>query len=77
MNGTISALNTELDQSDMKGAIVGFPEQIRASYSIMKDWASTHEYLDIQKILNQNQRYRGSQHRSSLNSSHNEISLRP
>ena len=51
MNETILTLNTELDQSDMKGAIAGFPEQIRASFSIMKDWTSTHEYLDIQKII--------------------------
>ena len=51
MKEAISLLNTELDQSDMKGAIAGFPEQIRASFSIMKDWTSTHEYLDIQKII--------------------------
>ena len=51
MRETISVLNTELDQSDMKGAITGFPEQIRASFSIIKDWESTREYLDIQKII--------------------------
>jgi len=51
MNETISALNTELDQSDMKGAIAGFREQIRESFSIMKDWTSMHEYLGIQKIM--------------------------
>ena len=51
MNETISALNTKLDQSDMKGAIASFSEQIRRSFSIMKDWSSKHEYLDIQKII--------------------------
>ena len=28
MSEAISALNTELDQSDMGGAIAGFPDQI-------------------------------------------------
>ena len=51
MNKAISVLNTGLDQSDMKGAIAGFSEQISISFSIMKDWISTHEYLDIQKII--------------------------
>jgi glucose/mannose-6-phosphate isomerase len=35
----------------MKGAISGFPEQIRTSFSIMKDWTSTQKYLDIQNII--------------------------
>ena len=36
MSEVISALNTELDQSDMRGAIAGFPDQIKKSFSIMK-----------------------------------------
>ena len=35
MNETISALNTELDQSDMKGAIAALPDHITTSFSIM------------------------------------------
>ena len=51
MNQSMSGLNVELDQSDMKGAIASFPEQIRTSFSIMKDWQFTNEYLNIQKII--------------------------
>jgi hypothetical protein len=39
MREAISVLNTELDQSDMKGAIAGFPDQIKKSFTIMSNWA--------------------------------------
>ena len=51
MNETISVLNKDLDQSDMKGAIAGFSDQISKSFSIIKDCTFTHEYFDIQKII--------------------------
>ena len=50
MNITNSFFNSELDQSDMKGAIASFSKQISTSFSIMEDWRSLREYLDIQKI---------------------------
>ena len=51
MNEVIPVLNTELDQSDMRGAIIDFPDQIIQSFSIMKNWAPRNEYNDIQSIL--------------------------
>jgi hypothetical protein len=36
MREAISVLNTELDQSDMKGAIAGFPDQIKKSFTILR-----------------------------------------
>ena len=51
MREEISVLNTELDQSDMKGAITGFPDQIKESFSIMSNWAPQNEYNDIRQIL--------------------------
>ena len=36
MNEVIPVLNTELDQSDMRGAIIDFPDQIIQSLSIIK-----------------------------------------
>ena len=51
MNEIIPVLNTELDQSDMRGAIINFPDQIIQSFSIMKNWEPRNEYNDIQSIL--------------------------
>ena len=41
MNETISVLNTALDQSDMKSAIIGFSKQVSISFSIIKNLKST------------------------------------
>ena len=51
MGETIPNLNTALDQSDMRGAIMGFPDQIKQSFYIMKNWTPHNEYNDIQTIL--------------------------
>ena len=51
MNEVVPVLNTELDQSDMRGAIIDFPHQIIQSFSIMKNWTSHNEYNDIHIIL--------------------------
>ena len=44
-------MNAELDQSDMKGAIAGFPGQIKQSFIIMKNWTPRNVYSDIRTIL--------------------------
>ena len=51
MSEIISALNTELDQSDMRGAIAGFPHQIKKSFSIMGNWMPQNNYIDIRAII--------------------------
>ena len=51
MSETILDLNTNLDQSDMKGAITGFPSQIKKSFSIMSSWVPHKKYRDIQNIM--------------------------
>ena len=51
MKAVIPVLNTELDRSDMRGAIIDFPDQIIQSFSIMKNWTSHNEYNDIHSIL--------------------------
>ena len=51
MSEVISALNTGLDQSDMRGAIAGFPHQIKKSFSIMGNWIPQNNYIDIQAII--------------------------
>ena len=51
MNEVIPVLNTELDQSDMRGAIIDFPDQIIQSFSIMKNWTYHNKYNDIHSIL--------------------------
>ncbi len=50
MNDTILELNTSLDQSDMKGAISGFPGQIKDSFSIMSTWVQKNNYQNIENI---------------------------
>ena len=44
-------LNTDLDQSDMKGAITSFPDQIGESFAIMEKWSPDKEYTDIKNII--------------------------
>ena len=51
MSEAIPALNIELDQSDMKGAIAGFSNQIQKSYSIMSNWIPHNKYSEIRSIL--------------------------
>ena len=51
MGEAISVLKTELDQSHMRGAIAGFPDQITQSFAIMNNWEPQNEYLGIQKIM--------------------------
>ena len=51
MSETILDLNTKLDQSDMSGAITGFPNQIKKSFSIMSSWVPNKKYRDIQNIM--------------------------
>ena len=41
----------DIDQSDMHGAIMAFPDQIGESFKIMKNWLAEKEYLGIQKIM--------------------------
>ena len=47
MRDVILGLNIALDQFDMKGAIAGFPDQIKQSFSIMERWTPHKEYTDI------------------------------
>ena len=51
MGEAIPNLNTALDQSDMKGAITGFPDQIKQSFFFMNNWTAQNEYNDIRTIL--------------------------
>ena len=51
MSEIISVLNTELDQSNMRGAIADFPDQIKKSFSIMGNWKPQNEYKDIRQIM--------------------------
>ena len=51
MSETILDLNTKLDQSDMRGAITGVPNQIKKSFSIMSSWVPHKKYRDIQNIM--------------------------
>ena len=51
MSETILDLNTKLDQSDMRGTITGFPNQIKKSFSIMNSWVPHKKYRDIQNIM--------------------------
>jgi len=51
MSDTILELNTNLDQSDMKGAISGFPRQIKDSFSIMSNWVPKNKYQNIENIV--------------------------
>ena len=51
MSETILDLNTKLDQSDMRWAITGFPNQIKKSFSIMSSWVPHKKYRDIQNIM--------------------------
>ena len=51
MSAILPALSAELDQSDMKGAIAGFPAQIQESFLIMDNWMPKNEYRGIQSIL--------------------------
>ena len=52
MSEAISALNTELDQSDMGGAIAGFPDQITQSFAIMNNWEPIGG--DVARVISQN-----------------------
>lgn len=47
----IKVLKKKLDVSNMYDAIVGFPSQIKIAFSIMEDWSSKYEYLEINNIL--------------------------
>ncbi len=52
MNGVFhKGINTNLDKSDMQGAIMSFHEQIRVSTEIMENWSPRKEYSGIQKIM--------------------------
>ena len=51
MSEAISVLKTELDQSHMRGAIAGFPDQITQSFAMMNNWEPQNEYPGIQKIM--------------------------
>ena len=51
MNETIFELDTMLDQSDMRGAITEFPNQIKKSFSIMSTWKARLEYRNIENIM--------------------------
>ena len=44
-------INFNIDVSNMKDAIKSFPNQIRESFAIMKNWSSINEYDNIQNIL--------------------------
>ena len=44
-------INISLDKSDMQGAITAFPDQMRESFEIMKNWSHEKEYSGIQKIM--------------------------
>ena len=51
MSETILNYNTKLDQSDMRGAITEFPNQIKKSFSIMNNWVPYKKYQNIQNIM--------------------------
>jgi len=51
MSETLFELNTMLDQSDMRGAIAQFPNQINESFSIMSAWKAQLEYQNIENIM--------------------------
>ena len=51
MSVTIFELDTMLDQSDMRGAIAKFPNQIKKSFSIMSTWKARLEYRNIENIM--------------------------
>jgi len=51
MSETIFELDTMLDQSDMRGAITEFPNQIKESFSIMSVWKAQLEYQNIENIM--------------------------
>ncbi|HJM84314.1 MAG TPA: bifunctional phosphoglucose/phosphomannose isomerase [Candidatus Marinimicrobia bacterium] len=51
MSETIFELDTMLDQSDMRGAITEFPNQIKKSFSIMSTWKARLEYRNIENIM--------------------------
>ena len=51
MSETILDLNIKLDQSDMRGSITRFPNQIKKSFSIMSSWVPHKKYRDIQNIM--------------------------
>ena len=40
-------INFNVDVSNMKDAIKSFPNQIRESFEIMKNWSSINEYDEI------------------------------
>ena len=48
MSETIFELDTMLDQSDMRGAITEFSNQIKESFSIMSTWKAQLEYQNIE-----------------------------
>jgi len=51
MGDTIIELDKMLDQSNMRGAIMDFPNQIKKSFSIMSTWKVNLEYKNIENIL--------------------------
>jgi glucose/mannose-6-phosphate isomerase len=51
MSVILPVLNAELDQSEVKGAIASFPEQIQESFLIMDNWMPKNEYRGIRTIL--------------------------
>ena len=51
MGTILTALPTELDKSNMKDAIISFPNQIEQSFFIMENWKARKEYSDINSIL--------------------------
>ena len=55
MSETIFELDTMLDQSDMRGAITEFPNQIKESFSIMSTWKAQQEYQNIEVIIVDNE----------------------
>jgi len=52
MNDVINKrINTNLDKSNMQGAISSFPNQINKSFEIMSNWTSIKEYKGIKQIM--------------------------
>ncbi len=47
----VNELRKSLDTSNMHGAILGFPQQISDSFSIMENWVAQNDYKNIQQIL--------------------------
>ena len=45
------SIDTDLDQSNMHGAISSFPDQLEESFEIIKNWSPVKEYQGIQKIM--------------------------